>query len=249
MRSFRVWLGALLLVLGVLWLLDVAGVVDAGDLIARWWPLAVIALGVFALVSERRLAPGPVIVLLFGVALLIGEFSVGDAGQVLWPVLFVAVGGWLLLNRAFRRGPLPSSQSRDAFADRQDVFALLGGSHAVNRSPSFRHADVTAVFGGATLDLREAVPAPDARVDALALFGGVEVIVPSGWRVELSGLPIFGGYQDKTAGHRTPVADGPVLKVVATAVFGGVEIKNATGQLPSVPSLSAGPPTVGPDLR
>lgn len=63
-------------------------------------------------------------------------------------------------------------------------------------------------------------------MDALALFGGVDVIVPPGWRVELGGLPVFGGYEDKTSGDGDVPADAPVLKVAATAIFGGVDVKN-----------------------
>ena len=104
--------------------------------------------------------------------------------------------------------------------------AVLGGAETRNRSPHFRHANVSAVFGGATLDMRDAHLEPGATVDALALFGGVDVIVPPGWRVELGGLPIFGGYEDKTAGNGDVLPDAPVLKVAATAIFGGVDVKN-----------------------
>jgi len=85
---------------------------------------------------------------------------------------------------------------------------------------------VSAVFGGATLDMREARLDPGATVDALALFGGVDVIVPTGWRVDLGGLPIFGGYDDKTTGDGDLPPDAPVLRVAATAIFGGVDVKN-----------------------
>jgi hypothetical protein len=44
--------------------------------------------------------------------------------------------------------------------------------------------------------------------------------------VELSGLPLFGGYDDRTRGPVPPPPDAPVLRVVATAVFGGVTVKS-----------------------
>ena len=52
------------------------------------------------------------------------------------------------------------------------------------------------------------------------------MLVPEGWRVTMSGLPIFGGYEDKTHGDGSLPPDAPVLKVGATAVFGGVTVKN-----------------------
>lgn len=106
------------------------------------------------------------------------------------------------------------------------------------------------MFGGATLDLREAALQPGARVDALALFGGVEVIVPVGWRVELSGLPIFGGYSDKTSGQHLLPPDSPVLSMVATALFGGVEVKNPEpAKRADDPADTTMPASPGQDLR
>ena len=51
------------------------------------------------------------------------------------------------------------------------------------------------------------------------------MLVPKGWRVSVSGLPIFGGYDDKTTQGDLP-ADAPLLRVNATAVFGGVGVAN-----------------------
>jgi hypothetical protein len=58
---------------------------------------------------------------------------------------------------------------------------------SVSAPAAARHADASAIFGGATLDLRE------AHIDAFALFGGVDVLVLEGWRASVSGLPFMGG--------------------------------------------------------
>ena len=246
MKPLRLWLGSLLLALGVVWLLDAAGVLSAGAVIAGWWPIAVVGLGVLALIGERRLAPGPIVLLAIGGVLLIDQLSLIGVSGIVWGGVVIAIGTWLLID--FAR---PRARSQRV-SETQDVFALFGGSHASNRSEHFRHADVTAVLGAATLDLREAAAAPGARVDALALFGGVDVIVPSDWRVQVSGLPVFGGYQDKTGGDRGLAPDAPELTVVATALFGGVEVRNLP--LGTEAAAEMGPPAPavdrpGPDLR
>ena len=219
MKSLRIWMGGLLLTLGVIWLLDLAGL-DAGQLIRQWWPLAVITLGLVAVLSERHLSAGPVVLVLAGTALLISNLAGVSVGGIVWASVIIVVGVWMLTDFARRRG------SGEHLSEVQDVFALLGASHATNRSSRFRHADVLAVLGGATLDLQDAGVEPGARVDAMAVFGGVDVIVPPNVRVEISGLPIFGGYQDKTIGSRELPPDAPGLKVMAIALFGGVEVKN-----------------------
>jgi hypothetical protein len=213
------WFAAVLIAVGGLWLLDAANVLSAGPTIDHWWPVAVIALGLVTAAADRRLSPGPVALMVIGALLLVGQLELVQVNAVIWPAVAILAGLWLLLNRGRR------SRAREEVNERQDVVAVLGAAETRNRSPHFRHANVSAVFGGATLDMRDAQLDPGATVDALALFGGVDVIVPPGWRVELGGLPIFGGYDDKTAGSVVP-PDAPVLKVAATAIFGGVDVKN-----------------------
>jgi hypothetical protein len=216
----RIWLAGLLITLGGLWLLDAVGAIDAAATIDQWWPVAVIALAVVASVTERRLSLGPAVLFVIGVLLLVDQFESVDVGLYVWPLIAVLAGIWLLAGHA------QSRRFREHAAERQDVVALLGASESRNRSQHFQHANVSAVFGGATLDMRDAHPDPGASVDALAVFGGVDVIVPEGWRVSLSGLPIFGGYEDKTHRNGDLAMDAPVLKVGATAIFGGVTVKN-----------------------
>jgi hypothetical protein len=54
---------------------------------------------------------------------------------------------------------------------------------------------------------------PDgATLAVTAAFGGVDVIVPRGWRVESKGTPIFGGF-DNTADAPPEGTDAPTLTV------------------------------------
>lgn len=222
MRPVRTWMGIVLLGLGVVGLLGAAGVLDAATVTARWWPVAVIGLGLAAAIAQRALSAGPVVVTAIGVALLAGaqDWVVQD---MIWPALLIVVGLLVLSGLARRSAP----------AGEATALAILGGSSVRSTSEHLDHAEVSAVFGGATLDLRQAHVDRHARVDALALFGGVEVLVPQGWRIVLRGLPIFGGYEDKTRNDVPPPSDAPVLTVNATAVFGGVSVtdKPAHGEI------------------
>ena len=55
---------------------------------------------------------------------------------------------------------------RPPHEDREDVVAVFGASRGRNRSAHFQHANVSGIFGGATLDLSEAHTDPGARVVA-----------------------------------------------------------------------------------
>ena len=106
-------------------------------------------------------------------------------------------------------------------------FAMFGETKTMVRH--LTSADATAVFGAATLDLREAQIDEEATVDCFALFGGVEVLMPKRWRLALSGTPIFGGVEDKTSQDDPLPAEAPVLLVNAVAMLGGVAVANEPG--------------------
>ena len=58
---------------------------------------------------------------------------------------------------------------------------------------------MTAVFGGANIDLTDAtISAEGALIEITTIFGGVELRVPDNVVVEIKGVPIFGGWEDKT---------------------------------------------------
>lgn len=217
MRPVRIWIGLVLLAAGTLGLLDAAGVIEAWAGVGRWWPVAVIGLGIAAMLAQRHVSLGPVVVTAIGLLLLAGQQGWGLEGYV-GPALLIVVGAAVLGGRMRVRRAVPAGAAAGS------TLALFGGSTVQDRSEHFRHADVSAVFGGATLDLREAHLDDGASVDAFAMFGGVDVLVPKGWRVALSGLPIFGGYEDKTTGNGALPADAPQLTVNATAMFGGVSV-------------------------
>ncbi|CAL9502581.1 hypothetical protein SUDANB95_03443 [Actinosynnema sp. ALI-1.44] len=215
MKPVRLWIGLVLVALGLFGVLDALDVLDAGDVLG-WWPLGVVGLGVVTMLAQRHVSLGPVVVAAIGLVLL-ADARDWASGGLWWPVVLVLVGGAILTGLLRHR----STDHRD---ESTTPVVLFGGTKVRNRSEHLTHADVSAVFGGATLDLRGAHIDREADVDALALFGGVQVLVPEGWRVALGGLPVFGGYDDNTVQHPDP--DAPLPRVNATAVFGGVEVRN-----------------------
>ena len=221
MKPVRLWIGLVLVTLGVFGILDATGTLDSSETIDRWWPVAIIGLGLIGMLVERRVALGPAIIVGIGFLLLADQQEWTDE-DLFGPVLLIMIGlvvlSGLWQHRVTGRG-----------GHRENTVVMLGGTRIKDRSEHFAHADVSAIFGGATLDLREAHIDQEASVDALALFGGVDVLVPKGWRVALGGTPILGGCEDKTEGDGELPADAPLLKVNATAILGGVDVKNKVG--------------------
>lgn len=216
MKPVRLWIGLILLALGTLGVLDATGTLESSEAIDRWWPVAIIGLGLIGMIVDRRIAIGPGIVVLIGVLLLADQQDWTDEDLV-GPVLLIGIG-LLLLSGLWRR--------RREQEHRDNSLVMFGGTKIKDRSEHFTHADVSAIFGGATLDLREAHVDREATVEALAVFGGVDVLVPTGWRVSVDGTPILGGVEDKTEDGADLSPDAPLLTVHGTAIFGGVDVKH-----------------------
>lgn len=103
------------------------------------------------------------------------------------------------------------------------VFAFFWGADRRVRGP-MSHAEVSAVMGGCDLDLRDAQPTSDpVIVQVFAMWGGIEVRVPTDWIVENEAWPILGGVVDNT---QTPVQPTRRVIVRGMAFMGGVEIRN-----------------------
>ena len=80
-----------------------------------------------------------------------------------------------------------------------------------------------AVLGGAELDLSASPPGEDAFLRAVAILGGVKIVLAPGTRVSVAGLGLLGGRDVKVS----QAGDGPAIKMSLWAFVGGVEVKEA----------------------
>lgn len=218
----RTLVGLLLVLLGALVLLQAAGGPDVGRIIGDWWPVAIIGIGLAQIAANPRARVAPAIVIAVGVLLLLNTTGLipGSVWSLFWPLVLVAIGLFILLSRGPRRASLDP-------ADSVGSFVAFGGNEIANRSEDFQGGWAAAVFGAITLDLRQAQVLPaGANIDAIAAFGGIDILVPHGWNVSISGLPIFGGYEDKTRHDGALPEDAPTLTVNAVCLFGGVSVKH-----------------------
>ena len=213
----RLYFGVLVVAVGTILLLDNADVLDAGDVFSTWWPVAVILAGVLALVANPRHWPVAVIIIAVGTAFLLSNLDVLDIGDLIFPAAIILVGLVILFGRGMG--------TKQEAGDRVSSFNVFSGSEVSSHSKQFQGGSVSAVFGGAEIDLRDALPAPEAALDVFTAFGGIEIKVPEGWQVRVNGLPLFGGIENVTAKEKLPESH-PVLAVNATVLFGGLEIKH-----------------------
>jgi len=106
------------------------------------------------------------------------------------------------------------------------AFALMGG---FDRSGSWivpRQLRVVAVMGGGQLDLRTAkLGAGVTDIEIFTIWGGVEILVPTGVRVEVTGMAVMGGFSVRGA-EATENPHAPVLRISGLAIMAGVDVKH-----------------------
>ncbi|HKJ69800.1 MAG TPA: DUF5668 domain-containing protein [bacterium] len=216
------WIGILLILVGILFLLTTLDILDLGDLFSDWWPVLIILVGVFKLRERDKMSA--VVFIVIGAVLLtatVGILSWSTIGR-LWPVLLILAGVSLLWQR-YR--PARS----DLHADTSDtvlVRAIFGGVERHMKSSNFRGGIAEATFGGVELNLRGSTLSSDGAVlDLSAIFGGVELTVPDDWHVVVTGSPILGGIENKVPAPEAET-EGPVLRCNCTVIAGGIEIKD-----------------------
>jgi predicted membrane protein len=233
--SFRVTpqvvLGVCIVAFGIALTADNLGLADASRILS-YWPLALVLAGGAKLLQSRttsgRLFGG--VVAFIGVALLGDFFDVFDLWGW-WPVALVALGVMLIVRavgapaRRTRGMGAPVSQAATGATGDSSLseFAFWSGVQRRVASPSFRHADLTAIMGGIELDLRQASTAGgEAVIDVFAMWGGIEITVPPDWVVANEIVPIMGGAEDKSTGTQ---ASQNRLVLRGFAIMGGVEVK------------------------
>jgi hypothetical protein len=111
--------------------------------------------------------------------------------------------------------PVPAPKSR---------WAVAVLSHTTSGRPDPGELTrAVAVLGNVLIDLRGGPLPPVVEVRATALLGGVDVVVPKGVRVELSGPTILGG---STTAVGPPVVGAPLVRIRVVAVLGGVTVRD-----------------------
>ena len=212
----RLILGLTIMTAGLLLALDNLGLVDS-SLFFRFWPLALVILGILKLMSPPGQRSGGLAFVLLGVFLL--AFTSGHMNfQRLWALLLLLAGGSIAW-RALRPQPLRADPKSGV-----NVTAILGGSKTVNASPDFQGGQALAVMGGCEVDLRKATIGQEGAVlDVFAFWGGVVLRVPEEWEVDNRINAFLGGIEDKTLG-----APGSTqcLILTGTVIMGGAEVKN-----------------------
>ncbi len=222
--------GVILIAVGTIFLLDHIGVIR-GEELWRFWPLAIIGVGLLKIFNDGERAVGVGFILVGTLVQLYKLKLVNLSWDTIWPFILIVVGITMILSR-FEMPKLPGMQG-SLVSDGRDSLnehALFGGVERRVSINNFRGGMITAVFGGVEVDFRSAdIEGEEAIVFVEAIFGGIEITVPDRWNVTFQGQSIFAGFTDETR-QQLPDPTGSVprktLVLRGRAVFGGITVKN-----------------------
>jgi hypothetical protein len=120
--------------------------------------------------------------------------------------------------------PAAASPDPPARKRRRWSIAVMGGTERSGRWRPAADLVAVAVMGGIKLDLRDAlVEDEDIVITALALMGGIEIVVPEGIAVDVGGFAFMGGHEYRPGNE--PIRPGtPMVRVRGYALMGGLEV-------------------------
>ena len=229
----QIILGAFVILLGVLFLLDNLDVLDFHHAIA-FWPAVFIVMGVVKLLDSRSTNGKLIGAALIGLGVMLTLKRLGFwyvSWHTMWPIILIMVGGAVVYKAVTGRRALAGAVPlKDLLKDAKDdgdsvldVTAILGGFERRITTQNFRGGEVTAVMGGCELDMRGSSIQGEAVINVFAAMGGITIKVPPDWTVVLHGTPILGGFEEKTI---APPNNTKRLIIQGYAIMGGVEVRN-----------------------
>ncbi|MCI8387660.1 MAG: cell wall-active antibiotics response protein [Clostridiales bacterium] len=211
-------IGIILVIIGIGFVGNVFEVWHFNIFFPGWWTLFII---VPAAVNIANKGPkvGYIIWLAIGVLMLVGRLGIiGKMLSALFIPAVILLIGFLLIFRVKLGGK--TSNSSELHIDNH--IAIFSGQEPNYSGRRFEGAYVTAIFGGVDLMLQNAAITDGAAIDAMSIFGGVDIKLPHDVNIEMHSIPLFGGVS--VAKDRVYSEAYPTIKVNAVCIFGGVDI-------------------------
>lgn len=238
----RILLGACIVFIGTLALLDNLKILSTRDYI-QFWPMVFIAFGLLK-ITQANGRSGYFIGAAF---IAVGTLMTLNHLEVIhfrmrewWPLLIILAGVAVIFKD--RYAPPSGEQIATNFSDinandqsnprlsndttnpsRIDIMAMWSGNKVRNTSANFQGGELNVVMAGVELDLRGASIQGDAVLNVFTVWGGIEIKVPNDWTVVNNCNAILGGIDDRSV---PAMQANKRLIISGYAIMGGVEIKN-----------------------
>lgn len=225
----NIFLGLVFLVIGIGYAGDAVNLWDFSLFFRGWWTLFIIIPCLVSIINNG-INVGSFTGLIIGLMLLAAHYvniRINFWGLII-PVIFIAIG-LKIIFQSFQRKTINveptihvEGQAGNYGPGRAEYSAIFSGN-SIKVTDRFTGADLNAIFGGLTLDLRDAVIDSNVEITATTVFGGIDIYVPSGVQIKVNNVPVFGGVSIK---NRHSYDSGAyTIYLNSTTMFGGIDIK------------------------
>lgn len=218
--------GVVFIIVGAIFGLNAVGLTNINIFFKGWWTLFIIIPSLIELIRSTN-KMWSFIWLIIGVVLLLcaqNILSFHLVRKLFFPFILVMIGISIIFKDTFHKKMAEKIRKLNSNKGDFDEYCATFGSQKSNLSgQEFKGANLDAVFGSVALDLSEAIIKQDQVINANAVFGGIEIKVPTNVNIQVKSTPIFGGVENKV---KTDYNESlPTIYINGVAMFGGVEIK------------------------
>ncbi|MDO4526931.1 MAG: LiaF-related protein [Candidatus Saccharibacteria bacterium] len=224
-----IW-GIAIIALGIIFAGNSLNLFNINIFFKGWWTLFIIIPSIYDLFAEDHKF-GSFFFLSVGVVLLLAAqevFSYDVAWKVIGAILLILIGFSIIIKTLFRSKASAEVEKKIKMSKNGDnmdnLVAVFSGAERAYNGETFSGANLTAVFGGAELDLRKAKFDKDIVVRAFCMFGGIDIIVPDDVEIKTKSGFIFGGITDERKDKEK--SSKYTLYIDAAGGFGGVTISS-----------------------
>lgn len=223
----RILIGVGIIGFGILMLFDNLGYLEFWHVFKLYWPAILIVIG-FSYLFRKLWLSAFFFAVIGGLLIALNlDIIDGNLWTYIIPLGVIFIGLGLLLPATARRSRM---NNENYYQDQRDVMnqaAILGGSMKKVTTQNFVGGDILAVLGGATLDLRTAdLAKKEAHLEITAVMGGVDILIPEDWQVDVRVTSIFGGIGDRRPTLDKDRINEKTLIIHGMCFFGGLDIKN-----------------------
>lgn len=222
--------GAVFILLGLVIGLNALEITSINIFFRGWWTLFIIVpcfIGLF----KRGNKTGNIIGLLLGIALLLNARDIIEFDMMIklaFPAILIIIGLSMIFKDSAKKNlekeikKAKENIKSDEMAS-NTYCAVFSGQDLNFANDTAKDCSLNAIFGGIKLDLRGADFEKDVYINACAVFGGIDIIIPENIIVKVKSTSVFGGVDNKKIPSNEN--DAHTVYIDATCLFGGVDIK------------------------
>jgi predicted membrane protein len=206
------------------------------------WPIWLVFIGLISLMDFSWF--GATVFLSAGIFFIIPQIGTinpalnipADFTHLYWPALLVVAGIYFILARSFRPRHFCGKHCHKDFDHTstwncEDGFVRVSSSFDSRKNivldPVFKGGTVDSSFGEVILDLRKTtLPEGKTKLSVNVSFGSVQIIVPSGWNVQMQGDSFFGTFTDNRLSPSFNTEDLSILLLEGKCAFGECRLRD-----------------------